>query len=422
VAPTGATLEAAGTYCWLRGGDLFLPSQGLPRNDEWQSALRPFPIYAFTAAREDAGEPVARMLPALPIPPLDYRARRAAWVHAAQKHNIEIGEGLLRECAFRFRFDSVSIAEVAHAIAGLPAPISSAQLMAACQQQVGTLIGTQATLVTPRFDRNELVLDAERKLQFQQLLSAMQNLSRVHADWGAARAWGEAGVSALFAGTPGTGKTMAAEVLAAELRLPMYRVDLSQVVNKYIGETEKNLRRLFDAAEQADLVLFFDEADSLFGKRLETRTANDRFANMEVSYLLERMERFRGLAILATNRRKDLDEAFLRRLRYVIEFPLPAETERAAIWRQSVPPQVSTAEVDFTFLAYEFALSGGNIRSIMLNACLDAAAGGGKPVLTMPAIMLAVTREYEKIGRPLTREQKIQWRLVPPLVVAGAMR
>jgi SpoVK/Ycf46/Vps4 family AAA+-type ATPase len=181
------------------------------------------------------------------------------------------------------------------------------------------------------------------------------------------------------------------------------------VVNKYIGETEKNLRKLFDAAEQADLVLFFDEAEALFGQRMQARNSNDRFANIEVSYLLERMERFRGLAILATNRKKDLDEAFLRRLRYVIEFPMPAKAERLAIWKKSIPEQVSSVELDLDFLAREFALSGGNIRSIVLNACLQSASRGGKPALRMDAILTAVDREYEKIGRPLTREQKMQW-------------
>ena len=151
----------------------------------------------------------------------------------------------------------------------------------------------------------------------------MTNLTRVHYEWGTARAWNEGGLAALFAGPPGTGKTMAAEAIADALRLPLYRIDLSQVVNKYIGETEKNLRRLFDAADAADVILFFDEADALFGKRTEVKDAHDRYANLEISYLLERMERFKGLAILATNRKKDLDEAFLRRLRFVVDFPLP---------------------------------------------------------------------------------------------------
>jgi len=409
VAISNSILENAAVYCWLRGSDLLIPSQGMPNDASWQNTLRPFPIYAFSAAREESGTPISHMLPTLNIPSFSYAQRREAWQSELGTHGLDVDPESVRECAYRFRLDAVAIAEAVTALSRIGRPITLERMIAACQQQVGLLIGANATLVTPRFRRDDLVLDAEHTRQFDELLSAMRSLSRVHADWGTGQAWGDAGVSALFAGAPGSGKTMAAEVLAAELRLPMYRVDLSQVVNKYIGETEKNLRRLFDAAEQADLVLFFDEAEALFGQRMQARSSNDRFANMEVSYLLERMERFRGLAILATNRKKDLDEAFLRRLRYVIEFPLPAEAERLAIWKKSIPPQVSTGDIAFVLLAHEFALAGGNIRSIVLNACLQAAASQEKPALNMQTVMTAVDREYEKIGRPFTREQKALW-------------
>jgi SpoVK/Ycf46/Vps4 family AAA+-type ATPase len=209
----------------------------------------------------------------------------------------------------------------------------------------------------------------------------------------------------LFAGPPGTGKTMAAEVIAAELDLPMYRIDLSQVVNKYIGETEKNLRRLFDAADASDLILFFDEADALFGKRTEVKDAHDRYANLEISYLLERMERFKGLGVLATNRKQDLDEAFLRRLRFVIDFPLPGEDERQRIWRQMIPPHVEAKEIDFDFLARQFPLAGGHIRSIVFHACLQSADTAGRRQLTMLPILAAVKSEYEKLNRSISLEQ-----------------
>jgi SpoVK/Ycf46/Vps4 family AAA+-type ATPase len=185
----------------------------------------------------------------------------------------------------------------------------------------------------------------------------------------------------------------------------MYRIDLSQVVNKYIGETEKNLRRIFDAAEAADCLLFFDEADALFGKRTEVRDAHDRFANIEISYLLERMERFKGLAVLATNRRKDLDDAFMRRLRYVIEFPVPGAAERARIWRQVFPEAVDTSGVDVEFLSRRFEVAGGAIRSAAFNACLQAAAHGGKPAVAMTDVVLAVKSELEKGGREVAGEQ-----------------
>jgi vesicle-fusing ATPase len=198
---------------------------------------------------------------------------------------------------------------------------------------------------------------------------------------------------------------MCAEVIAAELQLPLYRIDLSQVVNKYIGETEKNLRRLFDAAEASDVILFFDEADSLFGKRTEVKDAHDRYANLEVSYLLERMERFKGLAILATNRKKDLDEAFLRRLRFLLDFPMPGVEERLRIWKQVMPTGVDVGEIDFAFLAHRFPLAGGHIRSIVFHACLQVAQPGGPRKLTMEPLVAAVKREYDKLDRSMSLEQ-----------------
>jgi SpoVK/Ycf46/Vps4 family AAA+-type ATPase len=198
---------------------------------------------------------------------------------------------------------------------------------------------------------------------------------------------------------------MAAEALASSLSLPLYRIDLSQVVNKYIGETEKNLRRLFDAADSADVILFFDEADSLFGKRTEVKDAHDRYANLEVSYLLERMERFKGLAILATNRKRDLDEAFLRRLRFVLEFPMPGVDERLRIWQAVIPPGVDASALDLPFLAQRFALAGGHIRGIVFQACLQSAADGAPRALGMPAVIRAVQREYEKLERAHSLEQ-----------------
>ena len=183
---------------------------------------------------------------------------------------------------------------------------------------------------------------------------------------------------------------------------------MSQVVDKYIGQTEKNLKRLFDAADISDTILFFDEADSLFGRRTEVRDSHDRYANLEVSYLLERMERFKGLAILATNRKKDIDDAFLRRLRYVLNFPLPELEERRRIWRQVIPEAVDTSELDIDFLA-QFPLSGGHIRSIAFNACLQSTNGSGlgdqRPALGMEKVLIAVKREYDKANRSVSLDQ-----------------
>jgi SpoVK/Ycf46/Vps4 family AAA+-type ATPase len=294
---------------------------------------------------------------------------------------------------------------VGQGLAARGKPLEPSDLYEACRAELLTDLGDLALPVTPRFGADELVLPAKQARQFDEICRAMRALTEVHYGWGTARVWNESGIAVLFAGPPGTGKTMAAEVLAVRLDLPMYRIDLSQVVNKYIGETEKNLKRVFDAADRSDTLLFFDEADALFGRRTEVKDAHDRYANLEVSYLLERMERFKGLAILASNRKKDLDEAFLRRLRFVIDFPLPEATERKRIWRQVIPEGVDASALDVDFLARQFQLAGAHIRSVVFNACLQAAASGDGKRLGMAGVLMSVKRELEKLSRPVSLEQ-----------------
>jgi SpoVK/Ycf46/Vps4 family AAA+-type ATPase len=213
------------------------------------------------------------------------------------------------------------------------------------------------------------------------------------------------GISALFAGDSGTGKTMAAEVIATHLRLDLYRIDLSAVVSKYIGETEKNLRRLFDAAEMGGAILFFDEADALFGKRSEVKDSHDRYANIEINYLLQRMEAYRGLAILATNMKSALDQAFLRRLRFVVNFPFPGVAERKAIWQKVFPSGVPRADLDYDRLA-RLNVAGGNIYSIALNASFMAARASS--AVTMPLVLEAARAEFRKLERPIN-EMDFRW-------------
>ncbi|MGF1625591.1 MAG: ATP-binding protein, partial [Alphaproteobacteria bacterium] len=310
------------------------------------------------------------------------------------------------DCARRFRLEAPAVRRVAEALRCHPG-LDARLLADACRSEARLRIGPLAARIDPRFTADELVLPPAQARQFAEIAQAMRALTRVHYHWGTARAWSESGLSVLFCGPPGTGKTMAAEALADTLGLDMYRIDLSQVVNKYVGETEKNLRQIFEAAEAGDCILFFDEADALFGKRTEVKDAHDRFANIEISYLLERMERFKGLAILATNRRKDLDEAFLRRLRAVIEFPVPGPAERERIWQAAIPAAVDGSALDFRFLARQFALSGGHIRSVVFNACLQAAdapielplPAGKVGRLSMREVLVQVRRELEKLNR-----------------------
>jgi SpoVK/Ycf46/Vps4 family AAA+-type ATPase len=226
-------------------------------------------------------------------------------------------------------------------------------------------------------------------------------------DWGfGARTSRGLGVAALFAGPSGTGKTLAAEVLAGALALDLYRVDLSQVVSKYIGETEKNLRQIFDAAEAGGVVLLFDEADALFGKRSEVKDSHDRYANIEVSYLLQRMESYRGLAVLTTNLKSALDSAFLRRLRFIVQFPFPDAGRRAEIWRRAFPAAAPTDGLDPARLA-QLTVAGGVIHNISLSAAF-LAAEAGEPVRMRHALQAART-EYAKLERPLTDAEVAGW-------------
>jgi hypothetical protein len=255
--------------------------------------------------------------------------------------------------------------------------------------------------VDPCDSWDRLVLPADAVNQLEELAAQASHCTRVYDDWGfGARLSRGRGVTALFAGASGTGKTMAAEALAARLGLDLYVADLAAVVSKWIGETEKNLRRIFDAAEHA--VLFFDEAEALFGKRTEVKDAHDRYANIQVDYLLQRMEEYRGVAILATNRRALVDQAFLRRLRFLIEFPFPDRAARELLWRGVFPDATPLGELDWEALA-RMEVSGGSVRTIAVNAAFIAAAND-EPV-DMSHVMRAARREYAKLERLIVRAE-----------------
>lgn len=260
-----------------------------------------------------------------------------------------------------------------------------------------------ATAIAPKARWEDLVLPGEEKDQLRRIIDQACWRARVYDEWGFRdRLSRGLGITALFAGDSGTGKTMAAEVIAGELGLPLYRVDLSAVVSKYIGETEKNLRRLFDAAEDGGAILFFDEADALFGKRSEVKDSHDRYANIEVNYLLQRMEGFRGVAILATNMKAALDAAFLRRLRFVVTFPFPGPAERAAIWRTAFPARAETEGLDYEGLG-RLNLTGGSIQVIALNAAF-LAAREGSPV-RMAHLLASARAEFRKLERPVNEAE-----------------
>ena len=260
-----------------------------------------------------------------------------------------------------------------------------------------------AQRLEPKATWDDLVLSDESSKLLRQIATQVHGRFRVYEDWGYAKKMTRGlGISALFAGESGTGKTMAAEVIANELRLHLYRIDLSAVVSKYIGETEKNLRRLFDAAELGGAILFFDEADALFGKRSEVKDSHDRYANIEINYLLQRMEAFSGLAILASNMKSALDPAFLRRLRFIVNFPFPGPAQRREMWRKAFPVDVPQERLDFEKLA-RFNLSGGNIHSIALNAAF--AAAHRESAVTQPLLLSAVRAELRKLDKPVNEAE-----------------
>jgi SpoVK/Ycf46/Vps4 family AAA+-type ATPase len=263
-----------------------------------------------------------------------------------------------------------------------------------------------AIRIRPRRTWDDLVLAPDRLQGLKELASRYRHRDVVHGEWGFP-AIPASGLVALFSGSSGTGKTLAAEIIAGELGLDLYKLDLSSVVSKYIGETEKNLERVFSAATATNTVLFFDEADSLFGKRSEVNDARDRYANLEVSYLLQRMETYDGLVILATNFQKNIDEAFLRRIHVSIEFPVPAEPERLAIWKHAIPKTAPQKELDWDFLAKQFELSGGSIKGAALHGAF-LAAEAGEPI-SMEILMLSLKREFQKLGRLRTQNEFKQY-------------
>lgn len=261
--------------------------------------------------------------------------------------------------------------------------------------------------IEPQAGWHDLVLHDRQTSVLREIVAHVRQRPTVHQEWGFAGTLRRGlGVTALFAGGSGTGKTLAAEVMAKELGLDLFIVDLSQVVSKYIGETEKNLRRVFDAAERGGALLLFDEADALFGKRSEVKDSHDRYANLEVSYLLMRMEAYRGLAILTTNMKKALDSAFLRRIRFVVDFPFPAEHERAEIWRRVLPPQAPVKDIDPELLA-QLTVAGGSIRNIALSGAFLAAEEGDR--LQMRHMLAAARTEYLKLERSLTPGEVRGW-------------
>jgi SpoVK/Ycf46/Vps4 family AAA+-type ATPase len=337
----------------------------------------------------------------------DVPVRMAMWKHCLADQ-LSAAADQSAQLAAKFRLTpgqiraAVDLARAQSLLKPGPKEITTADLTKACREQSNQRLREFAVKVDPHYGWDDLVLPQDKLVHLREICDQVRHQYLVFGDWGFGKKLGHGkGLSILFSGVSGTGKTMAAEVLAGDLELDLYKVDLSGVVSKFIGETEKNLARIFAEAETSNAVLFFDEADALFGKRTEVSDAHDRYANIETSYLLQKMEEYKGVVILATNLRENMDDAFARRIRFVVEFPFPNEASRERIWQTHFPAEAPVSlDVDCQKLAQTFQIAGGTIKNIVLNAAFLAAADG---VAISPQHLLHGTkREFEKAGK--------QWR------------
>ncbi|MEP0908643.1 ATP-binding protein [Leptolyngbya subtilissima ST-M1] len=400
---------------YLEGVEAFTPEQRLGYQSLLRLVATTETVVVLAGTGDWAAEAIEPPLVVVVVPflPLAFTQRRQCW----QKHLTEIGVAAdeaisagivptdLDALADRFGLTAAQIAE-AVAVARNTAqwqgvPTALPHLFTAARAQAGRELQGLARKIEPKYHWDDIVLRPDAQLQLQELCRQSQYRHVVFDAWKFDQklSLGK-GINALFSGPPGTGKTMAAEVIAHELQLDLYKIDLSKIVSKYIGETEKNLDRIFTAAANSNAILLFDEADALFGKRSEVQDAHDRYANIEVGYLLQKMEEYEGIALLTSNLRSSLDAAFVRRLRFIIEFPLPDASDRYHIWQQVWPDSTSlAADVNLNLLAQKLEVTGAEIRNIALAAAFLAAAEGQS--IGMSHLKQAVRREFQKMGKLL---------------------
>ncbi len=356
---------------------------------------------AWEPGRELLGRPFIR----LEFPAPSYTTRKAAWAAALNGSNHDTDEEL-NSLAGRFQLTPGQIRDaVGRAMTltwsrdpGLP-DLQPADIDAASRVQSQHRLGLMARKLDPHYTWDDIVLPRQQLATLRLICTTVRQRPTVYGDWGFDRKLSTGkGMIALFSGVSGTGKTMSAEIIANELGLDLYKINLSAVVSKYIGETEKNLEKIFSEAQYTDAILFFDEADALFGKRSEVKDAHDRYANIETAYLLQRTEEYNGLVILASNIKKNMDEAFVRRIHFMVDFPFPEEPERLEIWRRTFPRQAPRSDdIDLPFLARKLKITGGNIRNIILVAAFLAAEEHAP--ISMRHLVRGASYEFQKIGK-----------------------
>jgi SpoVK/Ycf46/Vps4 family AAA+-type ATPase len=331
--------------------------------------------------------------------------RQAAWERALADLGPPVDLAWAGPLANQFRLtpgqihDAAAWAAHTCAMRGELQDMTLADLYAGCRSQSNHKLAELAQHIAPRYGWEDIVLPEDKLIQLREICSHVTHRYRVFGDWGFDRKLSHGkGLSVLFAGPSGTGKTMAAEIMAQALQVDLYKIDLSGVISKYIGETEKNLAKIFQEAESSNAILFFDEADAVFGKRTKISDAHDRYANIETSYLLQKIEEYEGVVILATNLRENMDDAFTRRMRFIVEFPFPDAASRQEIWQRHFPNEAPVmADLDYAWLAKQFQITGGNIKNIVLNAAFFAAEDGG--AIGLEHVLCGARREFEKIGK-----------------------
>ena len=396
--------------CWDGVDALLQPPPG-GENDhrhftQWLAHSRVPTILLAHKGWEPASELERRPFLRIEMPEPTYAERRTVWQANLGGDGAQLDDVQLSALASRFRLTPGQIQNAvarARTLAWLRDPsnghLTLADIDAACRSQAQHRLGGLARKLEPHYSWDDIVLPRLQLSTLRMIGTMIRQRSTVYDDWGFERklSMGK-GVIALFAGPSGTGKTMAAEIIARELGLDVYKIDLSGVVSKYIGETEKNLEKIFSEAQDSDAILFFDEADALFGKRSEVKDAHDRYANIETAYLLQRTEEYSGLVILASNIKKNMDEAFVRRLHFLVDFPFPEEAERLEIWKRTFPREApQAADIDFDFLARKFKITGGNIRNIILASAFLAAEE--RTPIGMRHLIRASSVEFQKMGK-----------------------
>jgi hypothetical protein len=400
--------QLASAVLYLEDTDALLAPDKISAAQALQSRLEQANTVVVAAGERPCGPRFQTMTSVRVVEP-GFHERRAMWASAIRDRGIALDAGELDDLASRYRLNDIQIhravdSSVRQAALG-DAETGAADLARAARLQVRRDPGTLARRIVPFYSWNDLVLPPDQLAQLKELCRQARYRHVVYGDWGFDRklSLGK-GLSALFSGPPGTGKTMAVEVIANDLGLELFKIDLSQVVSKYIGETEKNMDRLFTEARAGNAILFFDECDALFGKRTTVQDAHDRYANIEIAYLLQKLDEHDGLSILASNLRQNLDAAFTRRLTFIVEFPFPDDDSRLRIWKSIWPTEVPRSrDLDLEFMATQFKLAGGAVKNIAVAAAFLAAESGGE--LTNEHLLWATRREIEKSGRRVPRSE-----------------